>query len=63
MNQLLNETPVLEKESSWKIIALVLLLISLLIIFFHAFTNSSSNKTGNQTTFPIHDTAPTYIAK
>jgi hypothetical protein len=64
MNHFLNEEEVVvEQSSGWRIMALALLLIALLILFFHLYTNSTSDKIGNQNGFPLNEPSPTYLLK
>ncbi len=60
MNLILHEEVTI-KNSSWKIMALILLVIALVILFLH-FYNSlpGSNPTGNQNKFSIAQPAATY---
>ena len=61
MNLLLNEE-VETKNSSWNVIALILLVIALLVIFLHFYASPpGSFATGNQNTFPVQQPTSTYL--
>ena len=63
MNLLLHEE-VETKNSSWNIIALILLVIALLVIFLHFYTSSpNSIVTGNQNSFPVQQPSATYLLR
>lgn len=63
MNQYLQEDQEI-KNSSWKIAAIVLLIIALSLLFFHFYSGSSTNNpTGNHTGFYPDAPAATYISK
>jgi nucleoid DNA-binding protein len=63
MNLLLHEE-VETKNSSWNIIALILLVIALLVIFLHFYNSPpGSVAIGNQNTFPVQQPTATYLLR
>ncbi len=61
MSEFYNAGSSMQKQFSWKIAALILLIISLLMLAFYFYDHSfSENTIGRQSSFPVADPSPSY---
>lgn len=64
MNQFYNETVTVVKKKTWKLIAIILLVIALALLFFHFYGHTfSSSELGNQQKVVAPSAPPTYFTK